>query len=432
MSLILVGLNHRTAPVELREQFTLTGCGVPMALAELKKLTAAGGEGGTPCLREAAVLSTCNRFEVYAIGSDDEKKFEPLEEFLITLQATPMDEVREHFYYMEDRDALGHLMKVSAGVDSMVVGEPQILGQVNEAFRDAMAAKTLGPMLNQAFNRVIRVGKRARTETSIGRYTTSVSHAAVHLAESKLGDLTKKHVAIIGAGDMAELAGKELKDHGAERIAIVNRTHSRSVALADQIGARPMAWHELNDVLKWADLVFTATDAPHTLIYANEIEPLLVDRNARPLLFVDIAMPRDVEPAVADLDGVHVLDIDELQSVVDDGMEQRMAAVPEVDLIVEAEVQSYYDWIKSRDVTPVIVDLRAALGKLVSEEVEAALRSMEDPKDREIVERLRHRVVNKILHEPSTRLKAFAANGNGIAYADAIREVFSLDQRNQE
>ncbi len=431
MSLILVGLNHRTAPVELREQFTLTGCGVPMALEEFKKLTTGGSGESAPCLREGAVLSTCNRFEVYAITTDTENKFERLEEFLVNLQATPMDQIRSHFYYMEDGEALAHLMKVAAGVDSMVVGEPQILGQVNEAFRDAQAAKTLGTMLTQVFNRAIRVGKRARTETSIGRYTTSVSHAAVQRAEDKIGDLAKKHVAIIGAGDMAELAGHALKDHGAQRIAIVNRTHSRSVELAKQINARPMSWHELNDVLVWADLVFTATDAPHTLIYANEIEPLLEDRKGRPLLFVDIAMPRDVEPSVADLPGVDVLDIDELKAVVDDGMDHRMAAVPEVEVIVEAELQSYHDWVKSRDVTPVIVDLRATIGKLVGEEVEEALRLMDDPKGREVIERLRHRVVNKILHEPSTRLKSFAANGNGIAYADAIRELFSLDKLRQ-
>jgi glutamyl-tRNA reductase len=333
---------------------------------------------------------------------------------------------------MEDREALGHLMKVAAGVDSMVVGEPQILGQVNEAFREAQASKTLGTKLTQAFNRAIRVGKRARTETSIGRYTTSVSHAAVKLAEDKLGDLTKIHAAIVGAGDMAELAAHALKDHGAERIAVVNRTHSRSVALAEQVGGRPMSWHQLNDVIVWADLVFTATDAPHTLIYANEIEPLLTKRGDRPLLFVDIAMPRDVEPTVAELANVHVLDIDELKSVVDAGMEQRMAAVPEVEAIVEEEVQGYYDWIRKRDVTPVIVDLRQAIGRLVGEEVEEALRHLDDPKGREVIERLRHRVVNKILHEPSIRLKTFAANGNGFTYGDAIRELFSLDRPGQE
>jgi glutamyl-tRNA reductase len=428
MSLILVGLNHRTAPVELREKFSLAGCGVPMALEELKKYTAAGDGRADAPLREGAVLSTCNRFEVYAVGAGEPNGFGTVEEYLYRLQGVPFDDLRDHFYHMEERDAVGHLMKVAAGVDSMVVGEPQVLGQVNEAFREAQMARTVGLHLGQVFSRAIRVGKRARTETAIGRYTTSVSHAAVELAEREFGDLSRCRAAIIGAGDMASLAASSLKEHSVGDIAVINRTHSRSIELAAQVGGRPLGWDQLVDALVWADVVITATDAPHTLIYAEDIRKILPARKGRKLLFVDIALPRDVEPEVGRLDNVEVHDIDELQTVVTAGLELRMAAVPDVERIVDEEVRSYYDWVKSRDVVPVIVDFREAIRRIVSLEVDDALRQFEDPKDREIVERLRHRVVNKILHEPSSRLKTLAANGNGILYADAIRELFALDE----
>ncbi len=427
MTLLLVGLNHRTAPVELREKFSLSGCGVPMALDELKKYTGtrAGGEKGH--LREGVVLSTCNRFEVYAV-SDVTDGAAYLENYLANLQGAAVKDLRDHFYQMKDREAIGHLMKVAAGVDSMVVGEPQILGQVNEAFRVAQAAQTVGLILGQVFPRAIRAGKRARTETSIGRYTTSVGHAAVDLAEERFGGLATCRVAIIGAGDVAELAGSSLREHGVREIAVVNRTHSRSVALAEKLGAKPLGWDVLMDALTWADVVITATDAPHTIIYAADIEKLLPVRGGRKLLFVDIAVPRDVDPDVGRLEGVDVRDIDELQSVVNAGVEQRMSAIPEVERIVEDEIESYYGWLRSRDVVPVLVEFRDTIRRIVSQEVDEALRQFDDPKHRDVVERLRHRVVNKILHEPSSRLKNLAKNGNGIAYADAIRELFALDE----
>ncbi|UCH85355.1 MAG: glutamyl-tRNA reductase [Candidatus Latescibacterota bacterium] len=428
MSIVMVGLNHRTAPVELREQFTLAGCGLPMALEELRKYTSTSDPDESPRLREGAVLSTCNRFEVYAVTTDEDDKFATIEEYLNKLQGTPVESLREHFYYIQEPEAVGHLMRVATSVDSMVVGEPQILGQVNESFREARAARTIGTLLTQLFTRAIRVGKRARTETDIGRYTTSVSHAAVDLARDKLGDLADRRVALIGAGDMAELAGQALVSHGAGQIAVVNRTHARSVALAQQLNARPMSWHELEDVLVWADIVITATDAPHILIYKAELELVINKREGRELLFIDICMPRNVEPSVADFENVRVHDIDELKSVVNSGIEHRKAAIPQVEAIVEEEVNSYYSWVKSRDVAPVIVDLRETIQKLVNSEVEEALRHLENPKDREVVERLRHRVTNKILHQPSSKLKTYAAGGNGLAYADAIRELFALDE----
>ncbi len=432
MSLILLGLNHLTAPVELREKFSLSGCGVPMALEELKKYTTPDPVSGKAPLREGALLSTCNRFEVYAVAGEGADPFGAVEDFLSKLQGTAIVGLRDHFYRMEDGDALGHLMKVAAGIDSMVVGEPQVLGQVNDAFREAQGAQTVGLILAQVFSRAIRVGKRARTETAIGRNTTSVSHAAVQLAEDKIGELAKCRVVVIGAGDMAEITGSCLKEHGVHDIVIINRTHSRSVALADRIQARPLGWDRLAEALVWADVVITATNAPHTIIYASEIEQLLTAREGRKLLFVDIAIPRDVEPDVGRLENVEVHDIDELQSVVSAGLEQRMAAIPDVERIVEEEVQSYYDWLKSRDVVPVIVDFRETIRRIVSQEVDEAVRQFDDPKQREIVERLRHRVVNKILHEPSSRLKTLAANGNGILYADAIRELFALDRSRKE
>jgi glutamyl-tRNA reductase len=276
--------------------------------------------------------------------------------------------------------------------------------------------------------RVLRVGKRARTETAIGRFTTSVSHAAIKLAQERLGDLTKSHIVIVGAGEMASHAGHALRERGATNMTVINRTYARSTELAAAIGAQPLNWFHLAEELSKADLVVTTTDAPHTVIFAKEVEEILPKREGRPLWFLDIALPRDVDPAIDEFENVTVNDIDDLKIVVDKGREQREAAIPEIEAIISEEMKSYYEWLQSRDVVPVIVDLRQRLQTLIEKEAAEAASRVASPEDRELINRLAHRVLNKILHEPSTRLKASTLNGNGVAYADAIRTLFALDE----
>ncbi|MDH3217292.1 MAG: glutamyl-tRNA reductase [Candidatus Krumholzibacteria bacterium] len=432
MSMIAVGMNHRTAPVDVREQFSLSGCGLAMALEELRKVMNENETDDGVAIREGLILSTCNRFEIYAVAKERKHGWQVLRQYMQRLQGLPLDQVRPYLYQLEGPEALEHLMRVAAGLDSMVLGEPQILGQVGEAIMEARNAGTVGVALSEVAKRVLRVGKRARTETAIGKFTTSVSHAAVKLAQDRLGDLSQAYIVLIGAGEMATIAGRSFRERGATHMFVVNRTYSRSVQLAESIGARPQNWYHLPEALVRADLVVTTTNAPHTVIFAKDVAEILPKREGRPLWFIDIALPRDVDPAVANMDYVTVNDIDDLRVVVDSSREQRQAAIPQIEQIISEELRHYYDWNQSRDVVPVVVDLRRRMQVLIEKETEVALRRVVTPEDKAIVSQLAHRILHKILHEPTTRLKASVANGNGLAYADAIRELFALDDDRKE
>ncbi len=422
MTIVLVGLNHRTAPVELREQLSLSASGQQLALELLQIQTRLA-------LHESAILSTCNRLEIYAASVEDPVvAWTAVEDFLGHFREIPVGDLHPHLYFMEGRNAVEHLMYVAAGLDSMILGEPQVLGQVAQAFNLAHDAGTTGPILSHLFAQAVHAGKRARTETEISRYTTSVSHAAALLVQNKLGDLSRTHTLVVGAGEMAELAAQALQMHGAQEIACINRTYAKAEALAAQIGGRAFRWPMLDGALEWADVVITATGAPHTVIYAADVAQTLPRREGRPLVFVDVAVPRDVEEAVDYLPGVQRYDIDDLELALDANMSQRQAAVPRVRAIVQEEVRGFTEWLHSRQVTPVIADLRHKAEALADAEVEQALHRLKGltARDQEIVAQMAHRIVNKVLHEPTVRLKEYAAGGNGYGYAHAVRELFAL------
>lgn len=432
MPMIAVGMNHRTAPIEMREQFSLAGCGLPMALEELRKVMSMTRADNGVTIREGLILSTCNRFEIYAVAKERKLGWTVLREYMKQLQGLPLDEVRPHLYQLEGPGAIEHLMRVAAGLDSMVLGEPQILGQVGDAFVEARNAGTVGVILSEVAKRVLHVGKRARTETPIRRFNTSVSHAAIRLAREKVGDLATARILLIGAGDMATLAGKALYKRGARDITVVNRTYSRSVELAEAVHGSPQNWYHLPELLAQADVVFTATNAPHTVIFAKDIDEAIRKREGRHLWFIDIALPRDVDPLVYQMDNVTVKNIDDMEVVVEASREQREAAIPQIEEIISEEITKYYDWQKGRDVVPVIVDLRGTLQRVIEQEAQDALRKVVAPEDEEIIKRFAHRVLNKILHEPTTRLKASVMNGDGMLYADTIRKLFALDKAEEK
>jgi glutamyl-tRNA reductase len=435
MHIVLVGLNHRTAPVALREQLALADCGLRMALEDLdhRREPGNGRNGQQPVtirIKESVILSTCNRMEVYAvvIGSAVDG-WQQLEVFLAGLQGIPVDELHPHLYFMEDQEAVVHLMRVATGLDSMVLGEPQILGQVSSAQGEAHTAGTIGPVLSHLFDLAVHAGKRARTETDIGRHTTSISHAAANLVREKAGDLSQLHLLVVGAGEMAEVAAQALLCHGAHQLSFINRTYNRAESLAQQFNGRALNWYHLPAALTMADAVICATGAPHIVIHADDVRPVLSERNGRPLLFVDIAVPRDVEEAVGQLHGVRRLDVDQLQSVVDANLAQRQTAIPEVEVIISEEADCFDAWLKGRQVLPVLVELRRRAQEIANEELERNQHHLEElaPEFQEKVNRMVHRIVNKMLHEPTVRLKNSAAEGNGVAYAHALRELFALD-----
>ncbi|GAB4569663.1 MAG: glutamyl-tRNA reductase [Anaerolineae bacterium] len=432
MTILLVGLSHRTAPVELRERLSLSEQTLPTALQQLPLARNVRSNGhntaNDPSLQEVVIVSTCNRLEVYAITRHIAPGRETIEQFLSQSQNIPLSTLKPHLYFMHGQDAVVHLMRVASGLDSMILGEAQILGQVSTAFHTAQQAGTTGAVLSHLFAQAIHAGKRARTETAIGRHSTSVSHAAAVLAREKLGVLDHLNVLLIGAGEMAKVAAQALFDRGARQFMYINRTFERAWTLAEQFGGEAVAWHDLPRALTWADVVVSATGAPHTIVHAADVREILPQREQRPLVLIDIAVPRDIEEAAGNLPGITRYDIDDLQSILDENMAIREAAVPAVEQIILEEAQAFSAWLSSREVAPVIKDLRQWATEIAEAEVEHILNKLDSisEHDQHLIELLAHRIVNKLLHEPTTCLRAQAANGNGYAYAHVVRSLFAL------
>lgn len=305
MTIVAVGLNYRTAPVEIREKLALSGCALQIALEDLRVHTLRQQDNAA-ALDEAVILSTCNRLEVYISTHQPEKGTALIEQFLSGLQNISLAQLKGHLYHRTGDDAIQHLMRVGCGLDSMILGETQILGQVTQAFEDAHNAGITGPILSHLFAQVIHTGKRARTETPISRYTASVSHAGASLLMEKLNQRRTAHVVIVGAGEMAMLAVQALKRFDVNDMIFLNRTYTRAEALANDFGAKAFAWHQLEEALVWADAVICATGAPHVVIDRHDVEAVLQRRENRPLVIIDIAVPRDVEITVRELSSVQV------------------------------------------------------------------------------------------------------------------------------
>lgn len=425
MTIILTGLNHRTAPVELREKLALTGYTLPLAFETLR--SSQRPEGHYPPIHEGVILSTCNRLEVCAVVDDLDGGREHIESFLAGLQGINAEDIRLHLYFLAEEDAVRHLMRVACGLDSMILGESQILGQVTQAFSDAQISGLTGPILSHLMARAIHAGKRARTQTDIGRYTTSISHAAALLVRDRLPAAVPQ-VLIVGAGEMALLAARALQKHNTAGLTFLNRTYSHASALASEFGGSAADWSQLSEALGRVDAVIAATGAPHTVIYSSDVLAALPARHGRPLLFVDIAVPRDVEITVDDIPGISRYDIDDLQSVVDNNTTQRQAAIPQVEAIIEEELHIFSEWYYSREVSPVIKDLRHHAAEVAQAEIDQALSKLGQVDDHtaRVISRLAHRLVNKLLHEPTVRLREQAAAGKGHGYAHALSELFGL------
>lgn len=422
MTLILVGLNHRTAPVELREKLSLSVSELQLAYLNLKDTAGSA-------MSEIVILSTCNRFEIYAETDQDDSVVTHIEQFLSHEQPIIGENLKMHLYVHHADEVVNHLMHVACGLDSMILGESQILGQVTQAFETARQTGMTGSILSHLFAQAIHAGKRARTESSISRHTMSVSHAAVLLLQDALGQRTDVKVMVIGAGEMASLAAQALKHFGMADLTFINRTYDHAEALAQKFGGKALAWSQLGEGLIQADAVITATNAPHTVIGRQDIEAIQLQRQGRPLLLIDIAVPRDVDENVRELASVRCYNIDELQSVVDGNRELRKAAIPEVERIIQQEMTRFTDWNRGREVTPVIKNLREWAENIADEELDQTLNRLSDAdvRTRQIVSRMAHRLVNRLLHEPTSRLQMQASEGNGYGYAQAVRELFALD-----
>jgi len=406
-----VGLNHITSPIEERERLAF-------ARDELRDLL----PGIAESLHGAAVLSTCNRTELYTTAPAGEGA--KLVRLLNDAKGASVSE--DHFYVLQHEDAVRHLLRVASGIDSMVLGESQILGQVREAMSIATDASTLNGTLSFTFHSAIHTGKRARTETNIGRHAVSVSSAAVSLAKKSLGDLTGKTVLVISAGSMGKLAARALAQQTRSHILVANRTQARAAELAEQLGPETEAvdFGHLPEALAAADIVISGTSSEGFIIGPDDVRPVMKGRRDRGLLFIDIAVPRDVDPAVRALPGVHLCDIDDIEAVTDEGWTGRQGEVDKVEAIISEEIAAFADWWRSLDVVPVIAALRERAESIRQREVERTLGKMDlDETDRERIEAMTAAIVKKMLDAPIAHLKNGTDRG---LYMEALELLFDV------
>lgn len=424
MQIINVGLNHKTAPVEVREKLAFTSSDLPHALAHLP----VDNGHGPGYVLEGVILSTCNRLEVYALVEDPDRGQEDVARFLSDIRSLPRQTFSDSLTAHSEEKAVFHLCAVACGLDSMILGEPQILGQVVEAHQLALQHGAAGAVMAALFRQALRAGKRARTETAISQHAVSVSHAAVELAKRIFGDLSCCQVLLIGAGEMAELAAKNLAANGTKGLSVINRSRGRAQRLADQVGARALGWERITQALWNVDIVISSTSAPQAIIHPDTVREAMLMRHNRPLFFIDIAVPRDVDPAVGDLPDVFLYNIDDLQAVVQTNLAHRRREIPKVEAIINQEMAAFMSWFRALDVVPTIVELRQHAESIRRAELEKALRRLEDLSDRErnIIQALTRGIVNKILHQPTIHLKEYANSRDGYRYTEAVRDLFGL------
>lgn len=428
MSIILVGLNQKTAPVEIREQLAMPPKAVKAALSQFHFPNT-----NFSSATEIVILSTCNRLEVYAINSDPDLAKKVIFSFLEDQCQISQSLFRPYIYNFTDDDAIKHLFSVASGLDSMILGEDQILGQVTEAMETCLNCGTTGKVLSTLFRSAITTGKRVRNETSISHGATSVSHVAVELAQRIFGALNDCNVLLVGADEMAQIAARTLSAYGVKSMSIINRTSSTAQHLASEFNARYLEWDQLDHTLNWADIVITATGAPYALFHTDNVRPVMASRRNRPLFFIDIAVPRNVDSHVDQLEGVFRYDIDDLQSVVQASLADRQREVPKAEKIVEEQYQKFLAWYRSLDVVPTIIELRENAECIRQIELERALNHFDDISDqeREILEIMSERIVNKILHTPTIQLKYQAEQSEGSQYIEIVRDLFGLNGKGE-
>ena len=423
MHILCLGLNHRTAEVALREQLAFSEEAAKAALARL----GCGSDPQAGPVSEMVLLSTCNRVEVHAVSARID--FQPLEEFLADTKGVLLEELSRHLYQLADQQAVNHLFRVSAGLDSLVIGEPQILGQVMSAFELARSQNTAGPVLSRLFQAALYTGKRARTETSIGSNPASISSVAVHLAGQVVQSLPEAQVVMVGAGEMAELAVEALRKRGVSRLLVVNRTLERARLLAGRWGGEASTFEQLPEALCRADILIASTGAPHTVIHTDQVQAAMRLRSERSLVIIDIAMPRDVDMEVGELPGVRLFDMDALHQRLAHSLMQRTHEIPRVETILDEEGAAFMEYLRALEVLPLIAEMREQAEAIRQAELKKTLRRLSGltPEERQRLEAMTEALVKKLLHAPISRLRAEAGTPLAAEYAAAARRLFGLD-----
>ncbi len=421
MKLLLTGISHKTAPVHLREKLAIAESALPDALRELQKLGAS----------EAVILSTCNRVEFAVSAADHADPGQVVEQFLAAWKGSA-HAFESHLYRLEAREAIQHVFRVASSLDSMVVGEPQILGQLKNAYAIAKTEGSVGGLLEQVLTRAFRVAKRVRTETGIGQMAVSVSYAAVELARKIFGPLKGHSVLIIGSGKMGELAAKHLHRSGAKRIFVTNRTWERALEMAAIFEGQAIDYAQFPSMLPEMDIVIASSGAPHYILSREQMQHAIAARRNNPMYLIDLAVPRNIDPSVNDVEGVFLYDIDDLEGVVNANVQERSKQAEKAEALVADEVERMMSHLRLDEVTPTIVSIQEQLENIRAAEVTRAMRRLPQlpPEQHQQVvtqlEAMTKSMINKIAHGPISALRRNAGQPDGERFIDAVRKVFHL------
>ncbi|WP_373892980.1 glutamyl-tRNA reductase [Virgibacillus natechei] len=420
MHILKVGFNYKTAPVEIRERLTFSEQSLHEAMKVLKEQKS---------ILENVIVSTCNRTEIYAVVDQVHTGRYYIKKFLSDWFGIDKEDFSIYLRITEDDGAFEHLFRVSTGLDSMILGETQILGQVKKSFLASQKMETTGTIFNELFKQAITFGKRVRKDTAIGAHAVSVSFAAVELAKKIFGNLETKHVVILGAGKMGELAAKNLQGSGATDITVVNRSFEKAEELAEKFNAKPAHANDLTNVMVDADILISSTGADSVLLTKEMVEEIQAQRKGSPLFLVDIAVPRDLDPAISELENVFLHDIDDLQHIVDENLESRREAAEEVEIMLEAEIVAFKEWLKTLGVVPIISALRQKALSIQGETMVSIERKIPDLTEREkkVLNKHTKSIINQLLKQPVTQAKELAATDRADEALDMFVDIFGIE-----
>ena len=420
VNLILVGVNHKTTPVEIREKLAFTKGKIEESVDRLFNF---------PEIIEHTILSTCNRVEIYARANCQDSGIDSIKRFICDFHGLSPVELEDHFYSYRNEEAVEHLFRVSSSLDSMILGEAQILGQVKDAYSLARDLRSTGLVLNQLFEKAFSIAKKVRDETGIAERSVSISSAAVELAQKIFNDLENHTVMLVGTGEMAELAAKHLISYGVKTVYVASRNYERAANLARTLNGSALDFETFKNELHRADIVITSTAAPNFIITKEIVEKAIHKRKNKPIFFIDIAVPRDIEPDVNNLENVYLYDIDDLQVVVAANMKEREKEAENAMNFISQEVTKFNNWLGALDAVPTIVEIRNRAENIRSLEVEKTLKKIPhlSDNDKEVLRHMSNSIVNKILHKPTIKLKQKTQSEDGHIYLKAIRHLFHLD-----
>jgi glutamyl-tRNA reductase len=420
-----IGMNHETAPVQVRELFALGKHNMADAINSIRSIKE---------IKESIVISTCNRVEILFTSDNGKSARESVVEFFSRFSGMKKEELEEILYMYDGNNAIRHIFRVGASLDSMVIGEPQILGQIKDAYRTAVENKLSSVILNRLMHRTFSLAKKIRTDTGISGFPVSISFAAVELGKKIFGDLHEKEVLLVGAGDMAELAATYLLNNKVANIVVSNRTFTRALEVAEQFHGKAVSFEEIEDQLLKADIVITSTASPEPILHFSQVKEVMKKRKNSPLFFIDIAVPRNVEPRINEIENVFVYDIDDLKVITESNIDKRKNEAIKAERMVDEEVIKFEEWLKTLEVVPTIVALKEKFDKICRNELKKTFSSLKDltPKQKKGVENLIQSITKKTLNDPIVFLKRKGKRSSRDLYLDIAHQLFNLESDNND